>query len=80
MSAFTFTLLLAAEAYPVGSGKIQGGWEYIWAAYLITFAALTLYSLSLWLRRREERAPAERPEEPKLAGELMSPGVKREVS
>jgi cyanate permease len=35
----------------VGSGRIQGGWEYIWAAYLIAWACLSLYALSLWLRR-----------------------------
>jgi hypothetical protein len=35
----------------VGSGRIQGGWEYIWAAYLIAWASLSLYALSLWLRR-----------------------------
>jgi hypothetical protein len=35
----------------VGSGRIQGGWEYIWAAYIIAWASLSLYALSLWLRR-----------------------------
>ena len=35
----------------VGAGRIQGGWEYIWAAYLIAWASLSLYALSLWLRR-----------------------------
>ncbi|MCY1079172.1 hypothetical protein [Archangium lansingense] len=35
----------------VGAGRIQGGWEYIWAAYGIAWASLSLYALSLWLRR-----------------------------
>ncbi len=46
-SALHMSTLLAQ----VGSGRIQGGWEYIWAAYLITWASLSLYALSLWLRR-----------------------------
>jgi hypothetical protein len=41
-------LLIADVAHPVG--RIQGGWEYIWAAYAVTWAALMLYALSLWLR------------------------------
>ncbi len=48
-------LLLAQQAsdpiYRVGSGRIQGGWEYIWASYAITWGAIILYSLSLWMRR-----------------------------
>ncbi|HMK74228.1 MAG TPA: hypothetical protein VK454_12865 [Myxococcaceae bacterium] len=44
-------LLLAAEA-----GRIQGGWEFVWAAYGLTWAALVLYAASLWARRpRKER-------------------------
>jgi hypothetical protein len=43
MSAF---VLLAAE-----TGRIQGGWSYVWTAYGLTWAALTLYAVSLWLRR-----------------------------
>ena len=35
----------------VGSGRIQGGWEYILAAYGIAWMSLSLYALSLWLRR-----------------------------
>jgi hypothetical protein len=48
-------LLLAQQAadpaHRVGSGRIQGGWEYVWAAYAITWAAIVLYTISLWLRR-----------------------------
>ncbi len=43
--------LVAAEAYPVGSGRIQGGWEYVCGAYALTWFALAAYALSLWLRR-----------------------------
>jgi hypothetical protein len=41
----TWTLLAAQ------TGRIQGGWEYVWTAYGVTWAALVLYALSLWLRR-----------------------------
>ncbi|HYO57877.1 hypothetical protein [Archangium sp.] len=48
MSTALHTYTLLAQ---VGSGRIQGGWEYIWTAFLIAWASLSLYSLSLWLRR-----------------------------
>jgi len=38
--------LLLAEA-----GRIQGGWNYVWTAYGLTWGALALYAWSLWLRR-----------------------------
>ncbi len=38
-------LLLTAEV-----GRIQGGWSYVWTAYGLTWSALALYALSLWLR------------------------------
>jgi len=44
-------LLAQVAAGEVGSGRIQGGWGYVWASYGITWGALTLYALSLWLRR-----------------------------
>ncbi len=44
-------VLIAASGYGVGSGRIQGGWEYVWGAYGLTWGALVLYALSLWLRR-----------------------------
>ncbi len=31
---------------------IQGGWEYIYAAYAAPWIAFGLYGLSLWLRAR----------------------------
>jgi heme exporter protein D len=39
-------LLLGSEM-----GRIQGGWEFVWTAYGLTWAALALYSASLWARR-----------------------------
>jgi hypothetical protein len=44
-------VLAQAAAGEVGSGRIQGGWSYVWVSYGITWGALALYSLSLWLRR-----------------------------
>ena len=51
MTSAWLMLVLAQTARTVGSGRIVGGWEYVWAAYAITWAALGLYALSLWLRR-----------------------------
>jgi hypothetical protein len=34
----------------VGQGRIQGGWEYVWAAYGIAWGGLSLYAISLWTR------------------------------
>jgi hypothetical protein len=47
-------LLLLAQA--VGSGRIQGGWSYVWTSYGIAWSCLTLYSLSLWWRTRSAEA------------------------
>lgn len=44
-------LFLAADAAPV-VGRIQGGWEYVWASYFITWGALALFGLSLAGRRQ----------------------------
>jgi len=41
-------------------GIVTGGWEFVWAAYGITFAALAVYGTSLALRLR---AAARRSEE-----------------
>ena len=35
-------------------GHVIGGWEYVWAAYGLSWAGMALYGLSLWLRRRKE--------------------------
>jgi hypothetical protein len=52
MTTMTSLMLLAQ----VGAGRIQGGWEYVWTAYGITWSALALYALSLWLRRPKPTA------------------------
>lgn len=40
-----------AQAGVVGSGKIVGGWEYVYVAYGLTLGGMLLYGLSLWARR-----------------------------
>ncbi len=55
----TLVLTLAAElATP--KPRLQGGWEFVWASYGITWGALALYALFLYLRRapRSEPPPA----------------------
>jgi hypothetical protein len=50
----TLTLLAAGSAdvaARVGSGVIEGGWDYVYAAYAITWAVIIAYGLSLWIRR-----------------------------
>ena len=43
-----------------GMGVIQGGWEFVWAAYGISAAVLLGYGVSLVLRFRAEQDRAER--------------------
>jgi hypothetical protein len=33
------------------TGVIQGGWEFIYAAYGVAYGGLLLYGVSLWWRR-----------------------------
>ncbi len=50
----TWTLIaaeLAAEAPRMG--RIVGGWEYVWACYILTWTGIVLYSGSLFLRLRK---------------------------
>jgi hypothetical protein len=64
MSSLTSLMVLAqAAAGQVGSGRVPGGWGYVWVSYGITWGALALYSLSLWLRRPKNlsAAPKENP-------------------
>jgi len=50
-------LVLAQEAAPeIGKGAIVGGWEYVWGAYAVAWTGIILYSLSLWLRVRGQKA------------------------
>ncbi|MFP2929267.1 hypothetical protein ACLESO_29510 [Pyxidicoccus sp. 3LG] len=56
MMTLSTLLVLAAQAAQtapgqVGSGRLVGGWGYVWACYAVTIAMLVLYSLSLWVRR-----------------------------
>ena len=37
------------------SGVIQGGWEFVWAAYGLTAAVLVLYTISIIARYRGEK-------------------------
>jgi heme exporter protein D len=37
------------------SGVIEGGWEFVWAAYGITAAVFVLYGISLAVRLRAIR-------------------------
>ena len=46
-------LLALADAAPLPTGRITGGWEYIWTAYILTWSGVVLYGASLFLRRRK---------------------------
>jgi len=37
------------------NGTMVGGWEYVWAAYGITWAALAIYAVSLLWREKKTR-------------------------
>jgi hypothetical protein len=43
-----------------GVGVIQGGWEFVWAAYAVSAAVFLGYAVSVHLRYRAERARKER--------------------
>ena len=51
-------------------GVIQGGWEFVVAAYSVSAVVLLGYSVSVYLRYRDERARREREE--KRASEGVS--------
>ena len=36
------------------TGVIEGGWGFVYAAYLTTWVFVLGYAASLWIRRREE--------------------------
>ena len=41
-------------------GYIQGGWEYVWAAYVVSTTVLLGYLVSVFARYRAEKARSER--------------------
>ena len=43
--------MLAAEYV----GHVAGGWEYVYAAYGLTWAGVVLYGVSLLVRRPEKK-------------------------
>jgi heme exporter protein D len=48
-------------------GVIEGGWEFVTAAYGVTAVVLLVYALSVHFRHRAERSRAQR--EARLSGE-----------
>ncbi len=46
-------LAQAAATEAPRMGRIVGGWEYVWACYILTWAGIVLYAGSLFLRRRK---------------------------
>lgn len=36
------------------TGVVQGGWEYVWAAYGMSAACFAAYAISNWLAARKE--------------------------
>lgn len=42
------------------TGVIQGGWEFVWAAYGLTAAVLGFYTLSIVARYRSEKRRTDR--------------------
>lgn len=41
------------------TGLIDGGWGYIYAAYIVTWVTFVGYALSLWLRQPDQPDPGE---------------------
>jgi hypothetical protein len=50
-SLSTLVVLAQTAGGEAFSGRIQGGWNFVWVSYGIAWGAIALYSLSLWLRR-----------------------------
>lgn len=51
MNSLLLLSQVADAAERVGVGRIQGGWEFIWASYAVAYGSMVLYALSLWWRR-----------------------------
>ncbi|HEX7152620.1 MAG TPA: hypothetical protein VF618_14115 [Thermoanaerobaculia bacterium] len=39
----------------MNTGIVQGGWEFVVAAYALTGTAFLVYGISLWTRLRREQ-------------------------
>jgi hypothetical protein len=50
-SLMSLMVLAQAAAGEVGSGRVTGGWGYVWVSYGIAWGSFVLYALSLWVRR-----------------------------
>jgi heme exporter protein C len=55
----TAAAALALQPLPPMTGTIEGGWEFVWAAYAVSAAILGGYAVSLIVRYRHERARLE---------------------
>jgi len=44
------------------SGVVTGGWEFVWAAYGLTFSILVIYVVSVVSRYRQMKGRVERDE------------------
>lgn len=50
------------------SGVVEGGWEFVTAAYLVTAAVFVAYATSVFLRYRTEKRRAAREAEQEARG------------
>ena len=46
---------MTPETAPTDIGVIIGGWEFVTAAYVITWLTFGGYALSLWIRARRQQ-------------------------
>lgn len=64
------------------TGVIEGGWEFVWAAYGVTALVLVVYGVSVGSRLRSEsrRWRAREASSPQLSGKSPSPPAHQEAS
>jgi heme exporter protein CcmD len=55
-----------------GMGVIEGGWEFVWAAYGVFTLVLAGYALSIYARYRAERRRREREIRAGAAGDVSA--------
>ncbi len=46
---------MTPETAPAELGVVTGGWEFVTAAYALTWILFAGYTLSLWLRARPQQ-------------------------